>query len=63
MCYEIAVKQISSDWSYVANVIDRLVLIIFTMGSATRPLSGDTFESAFDVNFTQESWWKNSGGL
>ncbi|VDM75288.1 unnamed protein product [Strongylus vulgaris] len=24
-------NQISSDWSYVANVIDRLVLIIFTM--------------------------------
>ncbi|KHJ88473.1 hypothetical protein OESDEN_11732 [Oesophagostomum dentatum] len=32
-------------------------------GSASRPLSGDTFESAFDANFTQESWWKNSGGL
>ncbi|EYC07026.1 hypothetical protein Y032_0072g655 [Ancylostoma ceylanicum] len=80
--------KISSDWSYVANVIDRLVLIIFTfvnlvgttliiqnspmlfdstepmkIGSASRPLSGDTFESAFDANFTQESWWKNSGGL
>ncbi|VDK51695.1 unnamed protein product [Cylicostephanus goldi] len=80
--------KISSDWSYVANVIDRLVLIIFTLvnlagtiliiqnspmlfdhtqpmkiGAATRPLSGDTFESAFDANFTQESWWKNSGGL
>ncbi|CAJ0590969.1 unnamed protein product [Cylicocyclus nassatus] len=80
--------KISSDWSYVANVIDRLVLIIFTtvnlvgtiliirnspilfdhsqpmkISPATRPLSGDTFESSFDANFTQESWWKNSGGL
>ncbi|PIO73706.1 Cation transporter family protein [Teladorsagia circumcincta] len=80
--------KISSDWSYVANVIDRLVLIIFTfvniagtvliiqnspmlfdhtepmkIGAASRPLSGDTFENAFDANFTQESWWKNSEGL
>ncbi|KJH46086.1 Neurotransmitter-gated ion-channel transmembrane region [Dictyocaulus viviparus] len=80
--------KISSDWSYVANVIDRLVLIVFTfvnlvgtvliiqnspllfdhstpmkIGSASRPLSGDTFENAFDANFTQESWWRNSEGL
>ncbi|KAJ1373025.1 Dihydropyrimidine dehydrogenase [NADP(+)] [Parelaphostrongylus tenuis] len=76
--------KISSDWSYVANVIDRLVLIVFTfvnlvgtiliiqnspmlfdqtepmkIGAASRPLSGDTFENAFDANFTQETYFIN----
>ncbi|VDO75432.1 unnamed protein product [Heligmosomoides polygyrus] len=67
--------KISSDWSYVANVIDRLVLIIFTFVNVigtvliiqNSPMLFDHTEpmkiNAFDANFTQESWWKNSEGL